>query len=68
LILSRTDNNRIKDQPPSKYRSEMPVDNQVLEKILVTHFCSTEIFNDNYDSFLKSRAELLLARAEELSQ
>lgn len=64
-ILSRTDNNKIKDQPPSKYQSEMP--EQELEKILVTHFCSTEMFNDDYDSFLKSRSELLLARAEELS-
>ncbi len=67
-ILSRTDNNKIKDQPPSRYRSEMPVDNQVLEKILATHFCSTGMFNDDYDSFLKSRAESLVARAEELSQ
>ncbi len=67
-ILSRTDNNKIKDQPPSRYRYEMPVDNHVLEKILTTHFCSTGMFNDDYDSFLKSRAESLLARAEELSQ
>jgi hypothetical protein len=67
-ILSRTDNNKIKDQPPSKYRSEMPVDNQELAKILATHFCCDDMFKDDYDSFLKSRAALLLARAEELSQ
>jgi hypothetical protein len=46
----------------------MPVDDQVLEKILATHFCSVDMFSDDYDSFLKSRAELLLARAETLSQ
>ncbi|AFZ21605.1 hypothetical protein [Allocoleopsis franciscana] len=46
----------------------MPVDEQVLEKILATHFCSTGMFDDDYDSFLKSRAKLILARAEELSQ
>lgn len=67
-ILSRTDNNQIKDQPPSRYRSEMPVKQQVLEEILATHFCSKEMFNDDYDSFLKSRAQLLLAKAEQLSQ
>jgi hypothetical protein len=67
-ILSRTDNNKIKDNPPSRYRSEMSLENQVLQQILATHFCSVDMFNDNYDSFLTSRAELLLARAEELSQ
>lgn len=65
-ILSRTDNNKIKDQPPSKYRFEMPLDNQVLENILVTHFCSTEMFNDDYDSFLNSRSKVLLERAKRL--
>lgn len=65
-ILSRTDNNKIKDQPPSKYRSKMPRDNQDLEKILATHFCSTEMFNDDYDSFLNSRSKVLLERAKKL--
>lgn len=65
-ILSRSDNNKIKDQPPSKYLSEIPINNQELEKILVTHFCSTEMFNDDYDSFLNSRAKVLLERAKKL--
>lgn len=67
-ILSRTDNNKIKDRPPSQYRAEMPADNQGLDKILATHFCPTEMFADNYDSFLSLRAELLLIQAKELSQ
>lgn len=67
-ILSRADNNQIKDQPPSQYRNIMPSDNQSLESILETHFCSTEMFNDDYDRFLKSRAELLRKRVEEISQ
>lgn len=67
-ILSRTDNNKIKDQPPSKYRTEMPTDNQELENILKKHLCFTDLFNDDYEKFLKSRSELLLKKAEELSQ
>ncbi len=66
-ILSRTDNNKIKDQPPSKYRTAMPIDNQVLENILTKHFCCTDMFNDDYNSFLNARAELLLQKAKDLS-
>ncbi|MEB3177675.1 MAG: hypothetical protein VKL59_01325 [Nostocaceae cyanobacterium] len=67
-ILSRTDNNKIKDQPPSKYRSEMPVNNQEFAKILATHFCPDDMVKNDYDNFLQSRAGLLLVRAKELSQ
>jgi hypothetical protein len=67
-LLARTDNNKIKDKSPSKYRAEMPADNQILEKILATHFCPTNLFTDDYDKFLLSRAELLLKTAKELSQ
>lgn len=65
-ILSRTDNNKIKDRAPSKYRSEMPANKDKLDEILATHFCSTEMFNDDYDSFLKLRCELLLEKAKKL--
>ena len=66
-ILSRTDNNKIKDKPPSKYIKEMPTEKQVLADILSTHFCFSEMFNDDYEIFLKKRAELLFAKAKELS-
>jgi nicotinate-nucleotide pyrophosphorylase len=67
-ILARTDNNKIKDQAPSKYRNEMPADTHTLAQILATHFCPEMLFEDDYDSFLSSRAELLLENAKELSQ
>ena len=68
-ILSRTDNNRIKDKPPSRYRAEMPQDSDKLLEILTSHFCVPEMFSDDeYDSFLELRANLLLTRAKELSQ
>lgn len=65
-ILSRTDNNTIKDRPPSQYRSLMPPEADVLSRILEKSFCPREIFNDDYDTFLKLRSELLLKRAKEL--
>lgn len=46
----------------------MPTDNQVLDKILIAHFCPDNVFTDDYESFLISRAELLLNKAKELSQ
>lgn len=67
-VLARTDNNKIKDQPPSKYRAEMPDNDQILEKILESHFCPVNLFKDDYDSFLESRAKLLFKKAKELSQ
>lgn len=67
-VLARTDNNKIKAQPPSKYRAEMPTDNQVLDRILIAHFCPDNVFTDDYESFLISRSELLLKKAKKLSQ
>lgn len=67
-VLARSDNNKIKAQPPSKYKAEMPIDNQILSEILTTHFCPDNVFIDDYESFLTSRAELLLKKAKELSK
>lgn len=65
-ILSRTDNNKIKDQAPSEYRIEMPSNQQTLDNILKSHCCPTNMFSDDYDSFIKSRSELLLQKANQL--
>lgn len=65
-ILSRTDNNKIKNKPPSKYKLMMPNDNKTLENILQTHFCSIDMFNDDYDNFLKTRTQLLVNKAKKL--
>lgn len=68
-ILSRTDNNKIKDRPPSEYISEISQDKQ--EKILESHFCFevlNELLNNDFESFLDKRASLLCQRARELSQ
>lgn len=67
-ILSRADNNKIKDQPPSKYRTEMPSNEQSLKDILATHFCSIDMFDDDYQRFIESRAELLVNKVKELTQ
>ncbi|MBD2041011.1 DUF262 domain-containing protein [Microcoleus sp. FACHB-672] len=67
-LLARADNNKIKNKPPSQYRTLMPADSQTFHKIIATHFCPTNAFTDDYDSFLGLRAELLLQKAKELSQ
>lgn len=67
-LLARTDNNKIRNLSPSKYRTEMPAAEQNFEDIIVTHFCPVNAFTDDYDSFLVSRSELLLQKAKELSK
>jgi hypothetical protein len=68
-LLARTDNNKIKNQPPSKYCTEMPANDQTFQKIIATHLCPANAFtDDNYDTFLVSRANLLLKKAKELSK
>jgi hypothetical protein len=44
----------------------MPNDNQILENILKTHLCSMDIFNNDYERFLKTRTQLLINKAREL--
>lgn len=65
-ILARTDNNKIKNKPPSDYNSLMPQDPEKLENILRSHLCDGSVFKDNYDSFLNSRTKLLLEQAKKL--
>lgn len=66
-LLARTDNNRIKNQPPSKYRTLMPHDPKRFNEIISTHFCPANSFtDDDYDRFLASRSELLCKKAKEL--
>ena len=65
-FLSRTDNNKIKNKPPSKYKLLMPRDEVTFKNILKTHFCTIEMFDDNYDNFLHLRTQLLLEKAHEL--
>jgi len=68
-LLARTDNNKINNQPPSKYRTEMPANVQTFQEIIATHLCPAKAFtDDNYDDFLVARAELLLQKAKELSK
>jgi len=68
-LLARTDNNKIKNQPPSKYRTEMPANAQTFQEIIATHLCPANAFtDDNYDDFLVARAEWLLQKAKELSK
>ncbi len=65
-ILSRSDNNKITNKPPSEYKLMMPNEAEKLERILKTHLCNANMFNDNYDNFLKSRTNILIDKAKKL--
>ncbi|WP_342597766.1 DUF262 domain-containing protein [Cyanobacterium aponinum UTEX 3222] len=67
-ILSRTDNSKIKDNPPHKYRDLMPKDETELEKILASQFCFSEMFDHQYayEVFIGKRAEILANKAKRL--
>jgi hypothetical protein len=69
-ILSRTDNNSIKDLSPSRYICEkMSPNTQTVDAILKTHFCGFEDMKaDDYDNFLFNRAELMLKKAKDLCE
>ncbi len=53
----------IKDKAPSKYIKKFQEENRSLKKTLLTHligdFTKFGITNDNYDQFLKNRAEMV---------
>jgi hypothetical protein len=47
----------------------MPADTKIFDEIIATHFCPANAFeDDDYESFLRLRSELLLQKAKELSQ
>ena len=60
-VLSRADNNLIKDKKPSEYIKLLTDDN---EKILDSAFCKKEYFNDDFESFINNRNEKLLEFAK----
>ncbi len=66
-LLARSDNNKIKNQPPSQYRTLMSSDLKKFNEIIATHFCPANSFtDDDYDKFLASRSEFLCKKAKEL--
>ena len=68
-LLSRTDNNQIRNFPPSEYCSKMPADENTFQDILARHFCPPLEFKEaNYENFLELRSELLFQKAKDLCE
>ncbi len=63
-FLSRADNRFIGGVAPSLYRKKMPANNEKIAKAAV--FEETSLFSDNYDMFIKDRAEALSVLAKGL--
>jgi hypothetical protein len=64
-LLTRTDNNRISNKPPSEYRAMMPTGHKLAE-VMRAAFAPDSLFNDDFNVFVSERAELLKQRAVEL--
>jgi len=62
-FLSRADNRHLGGDKPSLYKAKMP-DN--FEDILLAAACPETLFNDDFDSFVEERAEMLAINAAAL--
>jgi hypothetical protein len=64
-ILSRADNNAIRNRRPSDYRALMPNDGDLTE-ILRSAITTETLFTDNFETFTQERAEMLCNVAQAL--
>lgn len=62
-FLSRSENKQLGGEPPSQYRTKMPTD---IKEILRRAVCPESLFEDDFDSFIPERAQLLKERAGDL--
>ncbi|MFC2970183.1 GmrSD restriction endonuclease domain-containing protein [Acidimangrovimonas pyrenivorans] len=67
-FLSRADNRKLGGEAPSDYKQKMPTDEAVLESILTSAVANELLWDDNYEAFVKSRAENLAVIARDLCQ
>ncbi|MBC7376401.1 MAG: hypothetical protein H7346_03070 [Burkholderiaceae bacterium] len=65
-VLGRAENNRLGGAAPSEYRSKMPADPSIFQRILDRSLCPANLFNDDYFAFAFARAQLLTQAAEQL--
>ncbi|MFD2412351.1 GmrSD restriction endonuclease domain-containing protein [Paenibacillus rhizoplanae] len=63
-FLNNSDNQKIKDKPPSVYK--MLIDPINLPTILETGFCPADAFDIDYDRFLEKRAHNLVEYARQI--
>jgi hypothetical protein len=62
-FVSRAENRNLGGDAPSVYRSKMP---ENIDTILERALCPHSLFNDDYDTFVSERADLLCAVARNL--
>lgn len=65
-FLSKTDNIQISGSAPSVYRSQLPKDVSELSSILEASLIPNNLFDDNFNDFIKVRSEKLLGLASSL--
>lgn len=65
-VLSRADNNKLGGTAPSIYRAKMRGNNEAIRLIMKRSLCPEDIFHDDYEKFVRDRAEILVAKAKQL--
>ena len=65
-FLSRADNRKLGGVAPSEYKAKMPAETKILDAILDAAVADDLLWKDDYDGFVRSRAERLAQIANEL--
>jgi hypothetical protein len=65
VFMSRADNSKLGGVAPSKYRERMSTDAEAA--ILADALCPPELFDDDYDAFLRLRTAILIRAAWQLA-
>lgn len=65
-FLSKTDNVQISGSAPSVYKKQLPQDKSELDSVLDSSLVPGNLFDDDYNEFVKARSEKLLHFANSL--
>lgn len=65
-FISSIDNKVIGKKKPSAYRIKMPSEAEQLDEVLASAFCDTDMFDDDFESFVQRRSEALALEANRL--
>ncbi|QKF32629.1 DUF262 domain-containing protein [Bacillus velezensis] len=65
-FLNNADNQKIKDKSPNSYKDLLPSDR--LQDILTSHLCPMNMFDLDYDQFIRLRAKILTDYVKELTR
>lgn len=63
-VISGADNRKISKKRPSEYRKLCAADDHTLRPILESALCPPNLFDDDYDAFIRERSSILYSQAQ----